>query len=258
MIGAVVGDVVGSAYERRTTKDKNFHMFRTSSRVTDDSVLTFAQMDYLLNGGDWAGTLKNWARNYPNAGYGQRFIEWAFGDTIRPYGSYGNGSAMRVSPVAWAFENEEEVLEAARESAAATHSHEEGIRGAQATALAIFLARKGYTKDQIRDRLEEEFGYDLSRTVEEIRPDYRWDVTCQGSVPESLISFLDSENYEDAIRNAVSLGGDADTMACIAGAVAEAFYGEVPEDLLKFGFSKMDDLQRKTLTEFYEKFVNNR
>lgn len=258
MLGAIVGDFVGSTYEfaRGGLKTKFFPLTPEGSQVTDDSVLTVAQMDQLLKAKDWVETLKSWTREYPRAGYGGNFRRWAMSDQRGPYQSWGNGSAMRVSPVGWAFEDEESVLQAARDSAVATHSHEEGIRGAQATALAIFLARKGATKATLKHRVAEFTGYDLERTLEAIRPGYVFDVSCQGSVPESLISFLESEDYEDAIRNAVSLGGDADTMACIAGAVAEAFYGPVPPELAATVWAEVPEAMQEVVREFYGRFAD--
>lgn len=257
MFGALVGDFVGSTYERGLdVKTKYFPLTPEGSRLTDDSVLTVAQMDQILSEKDWVDTLKSWTREYPGAGYGGNFIRWALGEQRSPYQSWGNGSAMRVSPVAWASEDEASVLQAARESAVVTHSHEEGIRGAQATALAILLARKGVPKPEIRRRLEEETGYDLGRSLDEIRPEYRFDVSCQGSVPESLISFLEGDDYEDVIRNAVSLGGDTDTMACIAGAVAEAFYGGVPAGLGLVVWEKTPERMRGVVRAFYERYAN--
>jgi ADP-ribosylglycohydrolase len=255
MLGAIAGDFVGSTYEfGGCIKTKFFPLTPTGSKVTDDSVLTVAQMEQILDEKDWVDTLKEWTREFPRAGYGGNFRRWAMSEQRSPYQSWGNGSAMRVSPVAWAHDDETSVLQAARASAVATHSHEEGIRGAQATALAIFLARKGASKEELKGRVEDVTGYDLGRTLEEIRPGYQFDVSCQGSVPESLISFLESEDFEDAIRNAVSLGGDTDTMACIAGGVAEAFYGRVPEDLGGVVWEAMPERMRGVVRRFYERF----
>lgn len=232
MMGAVAGDVIGSVYEHSAVKHTEFPLFQTHSRFTDDSVLTLATAEALLESREYGATYREFGRRYPRAGYGGTFLHWIFDETMGPYGSWGNGSAMRVSPVGWAFDSEADVLEAARASAAVTHDHPEGIRGAQAVALAVFLARSGAGKEQVRSEITSRFGYDLSHTVEEIRPDYRFDVSCQGSVPEALIAFLDSESSEDAVRLAISLGGDADTQAAIAGAVAEAYYGGVPAEIV--------------------------
>lgn len=224
MIGAIAGDIIGSVYENLRTKRKDFRLFTPVSTFTDDTVLTVAVADAILSGTDYGETIKAYARRHPMRGYGPRFLAWMVTPGTKPYNSFGNGSAMRISPVAYAFDSEEDVVREAEQSAACTHSHPEGIKGAQAVALAVFLARKGAGKDEIRQAVSGRFGYDLSRTVDGIRPGYRIDLTCQGSVPEAIIAFLDSESFEDAVRNAVSLGGDADTQACIAGAIAEAHY----------------------------------
>lgn len=229
MLGAIAGDIIGSVYEASPIKTKAFPLFQRGSRFTDDTVLTVAIADAILSGRSYADAIRGFGRRYPDAGYGGTFRRWLHTDDAGPYGSWGNGSAMRVSPVGFAFGSEDEVLEQARLSAAITHNHPEGIRGAQATALAVFLARTGHGKPVIRDRLVRGFGYDLERSVDDIRPNYGFDVSCQGSVPEAIIAFLDSDSVEDAIRNAVSLGGDSDTMACIAGGIAEAFHGDVPD-----------------------------
>lgn len=231
MLGAIGGDIIGSVYEGRPVKTTAFPLFSRRSRFTDDTVLTAATAHAILEDGDYAAAFKAFGRRYPDAGYGGTFFRWLFSEESRPYNSWGNGSAMRVSPVGLAFESEAEVLEEAERSAAVTHNHPEGIKGAQATALSVFLARKGAGRDEIRDAVSRRFGYDLARTVEAIRPAYRFDVSCQGSVPESIIAFLESGSYEDAVRKAVSLGGDSDTMACIAGGIAEAFYGGLPESI---------------------------
>lgn len=231
MLGAIAGDIIGSVYEASPIKTRAFPLFQSGSRFTDDTVLTVAIADAILSGRPYAQAVRDFGRRYPDAGYGGSFRRWLHIDDAGPYGSWGNGSAMRVSPVGFAFQTEDAVLEHARRSAAITHNHPEGIRGAQATALAVFLARTGHGKPAIRDRLVREFGYDLERSIDEIRPGYGFDVSCQGSVPEAIIAFLDSESLEDAIRNAVSLGGDSDTMACIAGGIAEAFHGGVADHI---------------------------
>ena len=229
MLGAIAGDIIGSVYERRPTKRPDFELFGPGSVFTDDSVLTVATAEVLLEGGDYAQAYRRWYRRHPDRGYGPGFVRWASLDDAGPYGSLGNGSAMRVSPVGWAFGSLDQVLREARRSAEVTHDHPEGIKGAQAVAAAVLLARMGTPREEIRSRLAGAFGYRLDRTVDRIRPGYRFDPTCPGSVPEALIAFLDSRGWEDAVRKAVSLGGDSDTLACIAGAVAEAFYGRVPE-----------------------------
>jgi ADP-ribosylglycohydrolase len=227
MIGAIAGDMIGAPYERSHIKRKDFEI--VVSGFTDDTVLTVAVADAILNKGDFARALKQYAQKYHDRGYGGSFRKWMWSWEDKPYGSFGNGSAMRVSPVGFAFDTEAEVLEQAKRSAEVTHNHPEGIKGAQAVALAIFMARNNASKDAIRDAMARRFGYAMDRTVDGIRPNYRFDVSCQGSVPESVIAFLESTSYEDAIKNAISLGGDADTMACIAGGIAQAFYKKIPE-----------------------------
>lgn len=229
MLGAIAGDIIGSVFEGSGFKDTDFPLFSARSTFTDDTVLTVAVAAVLLEGGDYASTLRRYGRKYPDRGYGGSFYQWLHDDSLGPYNSWGNGSAMRVSAVGYAADTLEEVLSEAQRSAAVTHNHPQGVRGAQATALAVFLARRGASKSELRHELGARFGYDLDRSVDQIRPGYTFDVSCQGSVPEAIICFLDSSDLESAIRLAVSLGGDADTMACIAGGVAEAFYGGVPD-----------------------------
>ncbi|MDO5567318.1 MAG: ADP-ribosylglycohydrolase family protein [Planctomycetia bacterium] len=229
MIGAIIGDMVGSVYEWRSIKSTQFDLFCYKSRFIDDSVMTIATADVLLNGLDYAESYNKWGRLYFNAGYGRSFLKWIRASVKQPYNSFGNGSAMRVSPVGWMFDTLEDTLAEAERSAECTHNHPDGIAGAKAVAGAIFLARSGKSKDDIRMFIEQEFQYDLSRSIESIRPDYSFDVTCPGSVPEAIIAFLESANFESAIRLAVSLGGDSDTQACIAGSIAEAFYKDIPD-----------------------------
>lgn len=231
MIGAIAGDIIGSVYERRPIKTKDFPLFGPMSRFTDDTVLTVAIADAIISGRPYLASVCRIGRRHPHAGYGGTFIRWLFSSTPKPYNSWGNGAAMRVSPVGFAFRSEADVLRHAEMSAAISHNHPEGIKGAQATALAVFLARRGMRKEAIRARITRDYGYHLNRTVEEIRPTYAFDISCQGTVPEAIIAFLDSDSYEDAVRNAVSLGGDSDTLACIAGGIAEAFYGEIPKTI---------------------------
>jgi ADP-ribosylglycohydrolase len=227
MIGAIAGDIIGSVYEHRPIKTKAFPLFDPRCRFTDDSVLTVAVADSVLTGRPYLESMRDIGRRYPDAGYGGAFIHWLHSPDPRPYNSWGNGSAMRVSPVGFAFATEEEVLHQAQKTAEISHNHPEGIKGAQATALAVFLARTVHDKENIRRQIGQRFDYDLDRTVDDIRPGYTFEVSCQRTVPEAIIAFLDSQSYEDALRNAVSLGGDSDTLACIAGAIAEAFYGAV-------------------------------
>lgn len=231
MWGAIVGDVVGSAYERAGLKSVDFELFTGESRFTDDTVLTVAVADALLSGRDYGQALADYGRRYFEAGFSSRFRSWILSGGKAWNDSWGNGSAMRVSPVGWAFETVEEVLAEAERSAAVSHGHPEGIRAAQAVASSVFLARKGADREELKAFVEARFGYDLSRSLDAIRPTYRFSAAAAESVPEALCAFLESTDYEDALRRAVSLGGDADTQAAIAGAVAEAFYGAVPEPL---------------------------
>jgi ADP-ribosylglycohydrolase len=229
IIGAVAGDIIGSVYEFQNVKTTDFRLFSSASNFTDDSVLTFATMDSLINKTGYEKSYLEYGRKYPDAGYGGRFYYWLFGNNPAPYNSWGNGSAMRVSPVGWVFDSLEEVLLQAKRSAEVTHNHPEGIKGAQAAAAAVFMARTGKSKDEIKIYIGKNFGYNLNRTIKNIRPGYQFDESCQGSVPEAIIAFLESVNYEDAVRLAVSLGGDSDTIACITGGIAEAFYKEIPD-----------------------------
>lgn len=233
MIGAIAGDIIGSVYEFGRMKTKDFDVFTRGSRFTDDSVLTVALADAIMKGEDYAAAMRRIGRNYPASGYGTHFYCWLMDDQAGPYDSWGNGSAMRVSPVGFAFDDEETVLAEAARTAVVSHNHPEGIKGAQATALAVFLARKGRDREEIRAAIQGRFGYDLDRTVDEIRPDYAFNESCLRTVPEAIIAFQESTSYEDAVRNAISLGGDSDTLACIAGGIAQAHYGGVPGFILE-------------------------
>ena len=240
MYGAILGDMIGAPYEfDRGGKTKIFPLFSRESRFTDDSVMTVAVAESLIDAKGKSdeelrtaliASMQKWGRRYPDAGYGGMFKRWLRADDPQPYGSYGNGSAMRVSPAGWLYKTLEETRRIARMTAEVTHNHPEGIKGAEATASAIFLARKGRDKDEIREYITAEFGYDLTRTIDEIRPGYHHVESCQETVPEAITAFLEGEDFEDVIRTAVSLGGDCDTLTCIAGGIAEAFYG-VPEEL---------------------------
>lgn len=232
MTGAIAGDIIGSVYEFDNIKTTDFPLFTNESDYTDDTIMTVAVADWLLNGGDLAKVMQRYGHEYPypTGGYGGRFSGWLREKDPQPYNSWGNGSAMRVSAVGWMFDSLEKTLEVAKETAVVTHNHPEGIKGAQATAAAIYLARTGKSKQDIKLYIETTFSYDLGRTCDEIRPFYRFNESCQGTVPEAIIAFLDSSDFENAIRLAVSLGGDSDTLACITGGIAEAFYG-IPEDI---------------------------
>lgn len=232
MLGAIAGDIIGSAYEFNNTKRTDFELFTPRSQFTDDTVLTIAIADCILSARDYKSVIREYGRRYTGVGYGSMFQEWLYSAGSTPYNSFGNGSAMRVSPVGFAFDMIEKVLEEAKKSAEVTHNHPEGIKGAQATATAVFLARKGENKRNIKKHIEEKFGYNLNQTLKEIRPNYKFDESCQGSVPEAIIAFLESKDYEDAVRKAISLGGDSDTLACITGGIAEAYYKKIPTSIL--------------------------
>jgi ADP-ribosylglycohydrolase len=254
MLGAIAGDIIGSPYEGHPAKSFDFELFTSQSRPTDDTVLTVAVADCILNGKEYAATIKEYGRRYPDIGYGGMFLKWLWNDNIAPYNSFGNGSAMRVSPVGFAFTSMDMVLKEAERSAAVTHNHPEGIKGAQAIAAAIFLARSGNSKEQIREYVEESFGYDLHQTLDEIRPWYRFDETCQGSVPQSIIAFLESNDYEDAVRKAVSLGGDSDTLACMTGGIAQAYYNDIPSYIINRTKKLLDEELTVVIDEFYERY----
>ena len=253
MLGAIIGDIVGSPYESYNIKTKNFKLVQNRSRFTDDTVMTVAVADALMVAKETGFlddensvkallvmAMHHGGQTYIHAGYGGRFKAWLVNDEIEPYGSYGNGSAMRVSPAGWIADDIETTRKIARWTAEVTHNHPEGIKGAEAIASAIFMARSYKSKDEIKDYIMREFGYDLKRTCKSIRPRYEFDVSCQGSVPEAIIAFLDGHDFEDVIRNAVSLGGDSDTIAAMAGSIAEAFYG-VPDELTDRCMQKLPD-----------------
>jgi len=225
MLGAIIGDIVGSRYEGRPIKTKRFPLFGDGCCFTDDTVCSLAIAEALMSGGDFAASLRSFARRFPDAGYGGRFIEWFRSDDAGPYNSLGNGSAMRVAAIAYVAREPAEVLLLAERSARVTHNHPAGVAGAQATALAIWLARRRDKPAAIRAAITDRFGYDLSQSVDRIRGSYGYDVTCAGTVPQALTCALEATDFEDALRNAVSLGGDSDTLACIAGGVAEALFG---------------------------------
>lgn len=273
MLGSILGDIAGSVYEFNNIKTVEFDLLGLGTDYTDDSILTVAVADWLLNdtlGKDrLAFTIRQYVKKYPSpmGSYGTRFIQWAHGDIYKPYNSWGNGSAMRVSPVGWAFDTLEKTEEVAKLTAEITHNHPEGIKGAQATAAAIFLARTLATKSEIKTYIENTYGYNLSRTCDDIRPTYGFNESCQGTVPEAIIAFLDSVDFESAIRLAVSLGGDSDTLACITGGIAEAFYGmdyNLPESTNAFNnriyfkeivLRKLPNDLSDVVKEFYNRFV---
>ena len=253
MFGAICGDVIGSRFEGNNIKTKEFELFDESCTYTDDSVMTIAVANALHSyrenrsisqfTEEVASQMRYLGQKYPSAGYGGNFYRWLMDESMGPYNSFGNGSAMRVSPVAWVAGSVEEAEMLAQASAEPTHNHPEGIKGAKATAAAIFLARSGKSKKEIRDYIEEHY-YKLDFALDEIRKDYVFDVTCQGSVPQAIVAFLESESFEDAIRNAISIGGDSDTIGAITGSIAEAFYGGVPGEIRTKALSYLDDTLR--------------
>jgi ADP-ribosylglycohydrolase len=252
ILGAIAGDIIGSEREFQDPpcKTTDFELFQDGSNFTDDSILTIATMDVLNRGmGNYAETYKKFGNKYPSS-YGESFFEWLASDSLEPYNSYGNGSGMRVSPIGWAYNTIEETLAEAKKSAECTHSHPEGIKGAQAIAAAVYLARTGSTKEQIKKYVENTFKYNLDFTCDEIRPNYDFDTTCQGSVPESIVAFLESSDYESAVRLAVSLGGDTDTQAAMAGAIAEAYYKEIPEYITSKVIDMLTGEQLKIIQKF--------
>lgn len=252
MIGAVAGDIIGSIYEHNPIKTEDFPLFQPHSRFTDDTVMSLAAARAIMQDSNYGLEMKILGQLFPDAGYGGNFRKWLNEKEIIPYNSWGNGSAMRVSPVGFAFNTSEEVLQEARVSAEVSHDHPEGIKGAQAVALAILMARQGASKGEIRSNLTASFFYDLDRTIEEIKHAYHFDVSCMGSVPEAIIAFLDSTDYESAIRKAVSLGGDSDTQACIAGAIAEAYYKSIPPIIIM----EVKRILPRILWEILEEFEN--
>ena len=252
IIGAVIGDVIGSVFEWNNVKTTNFDLFNPKCDFTDDTVLTIAVADSILNKKDFAKTIWEYGRKYRGRGYGGSFRKWLQEDDLKPYGSFGNGSAMRASAVGFAFNDIETVMEVAKQSAEVTHNHPEGIKGAQATATAIFLARQGKSKKEIKDYITQTFDYNLDFTLDEIRPTYKFDVTCQGSVPQSIVAFLESSDFESAIRLAISIGGDSDTIACITGGIASAFYEQIPTEIMNFVVDRLPSEYIEIMNRFDE------
>lgn len=255
ILGAIAGDIIGSVYEFRSTRNYNFEMFDDRMRPTDDTVMTIAVADWIMHDAgltedSLAKTMRKWGNRYPRAGYGRSFNMWLNQENAGPYNSWGNGSAMRVSPVGFAFDTLERTLSVAKATAIVTHNHPEGIKGAQATAAAIFLARTGKTKEEIKKYITDTFGYDLDRHCAYIRLHYRFEISCQETVPQSVCAFLDSKDYESALRETISLGGDADTMGAITGGIAAAYYKEMPDKIYEFAMSKLDDDMKSVVEEF--------
>lgn len=256
IIGAICGDIIGSWYEFCSTKRLDFELFTNRSQFTDDTVCSIAIVDAIMNGNDFVGKLKYWCRKYPKAGYGGNFNWWFRQEHPQPYNSWGNGSAMRVSAVGASAKSIDEVLLLAESSAIVSHNHPEGIKGAQATALAIYLALDGCAKEEIKEQIEIRFGYDLSRKYADIRPRYTFDVSCQGSVPEAIIAFLESSDYESAVRMAVAYGGDADTQAAITGCIAAAYYGEIPDLILTECLNRLPPDIKEVIAKFDKLYSN--
>ncbi|RMG48273.1 MAG: ADP-ribosylglycohydrolase family protein [Acidobacteria bacterium] len=254
MLGVIAGDIIGSPYEGGHAPARGFPLFPPEARFTDDTVLAVAVAWAILEGRDYGEALRLWGRRYPHAGYGSAFLSWLSAEDPRPYGSFGDGSAMRVAPVGWAGCDLDEVIDEAGRSAAPTHDHPEGIRGAQATAGALFLARTGHNKAEVRAFLEQRFGYDLSASLEEVRARGAIRPICREAVPAAAICFLDARDFEDAVRKAVSLGGDTDTVAAIAGALAEAFHGGVPAPIQRESLARLPHPLRETAVRFARRF----
>ncbi|MFO7840507.1 MAG: ADP-ribosylglycohydrolase family protein [Desulfosalsimonadaceae bacterium] len=254
MLGAIAGDIIGSVYEHQPIKSADFPLFQSRSRFTDDTVLTVAVADAIVKNNDYKSALKTYGQAFPDAGFGMLFFNWLFSPDSAPYNSWGNGSAMRVSPVGFAFDNTDTVLAEAEKSAAVTHNHPEGIAGAQAVALAVYLAKNGTEKEWIRREIERRFGYDLQRSLDAIRPGYSFDVSCRGSVPEAIIAFLESADVEDALRKAVSLGGDSDTIASMTGGIAQAYYKKIPEWIVKKVYSHLPEAFIPVIEDFNRRF----
>jgi ADP-ribosylglycohydrolase len=250
MIGAIAGDIIGSVYEHYPIKTKNFPLFHPRCCFTDDTVLTIAIAKAILDDRNYLKAVLQLGRKYSHAGYGGSFMRWLQSNKPTPYNSWGNGSAMRVSPVGFAFNTIDTVLKEAALTAEISHNHPEGVKGAQATALAVFLARTTKDKSRIRSEVVKRFGYDLNRSLEDIRPTYRFDISCQGTVPQAVIAFLEADSFEDAVRNAISLGGDSDTLACITGGIAEAYYGFIAPHIV----AKVKDHLTAELWKITEQF----
>lgn len=254
IIGAVIGDVIGSVFEWNNIKKTDFDLFNPKCDFTDDTVLTIAVADCILNKKDFAKTIWEYGRKYRGRGYGGSFRNWLQEDDLKPYGSFGNGSAMRASAVGFAYNDIETIMEVAKQSAEVTHNHPEGIKGAQATATSIFLSRQGKSKQEIKDYITQTFDYNLDFTLDEIRPTYKFDVTCQGSVPQAIVAFLESSDFENAIRLAISIGGDSDTIACITGGIASAFYKHIPTEIMNFVVDKLPNEYIEIMNKFDEHY----
>lgn len=249
MIGAIAGDIIGSRFEYKPNKTKDFELFSKECDFTDDSVLTVAIADSILRGRNYTKNLRSYCLKYPLRDYGDEFMRWAKSGSDIPHRSNGNGSAMRVSPIGNYFDTLDDVLKNSKESAKITHHHVEGIKGAQATASAIFLAKQKKDKQKIKEYISETFGYKLDESIDSIRKWYKYDGSCQGTVPQAITSFLEAKDFEDAIRNAISIGGDSDTLACIAGSIAEPYYG-IPKEIRNFVEKKLDPQLMSVVRKF--------
>jgi ADP-ribosylglycohydrolase len=255
VIGNVIGDCIGSVYEWKDVEVYDFEILGDGTDYTDDSVMTFATCSAILNNKDYGECYKDFGQRYPGRGYGGMFQTWLDSPSSNaPFNSFGNGSAMRVSPIGYAFDDPKKVLEEAKKSAECTHNHPEGIKGAQATALAVYMARVGKPKEEIKRVIAKGFGYDLNRTLAEIAPVYKFDATCQGSVPEAIICFLESDSFIDAIKKAIRLNGDSDTLACITGGIAQAFYKEIPRDIAQKVAEMLPEEFQNIIRDFYKTF----
>lgn len=255
MLGAIIGDIVGSVFEWHNHLSTDFPLFIKSSTFTDDSVLTFATAKAILDGLDYTQTYQDFSRRYPGRGYGGNFGQWIHSDNPQPYNSFGNGSAMRISPVGFVYDNVGATLQEAKRSAEVTHNHPEGIKGAQAVALAMLRAREKWSFYDIKEELSTRFGYSLESTLDQIRPAYQFNETCQGSVPEAITAFLESTSYEDAIRKAISIGGDSDTIACIAGGIAQAYYGNLPDLIAREAKQRLPEEFLEILDRFETRYL---
>ena len=257
IIGSIAGDIIGSTYEWNNVKKTSINLFTSVSDFTDDTVLTVAVADCLLHKKDFATTLQRYGRQFYGKGYGAHFKKWVQSDKPIPYNSCSNGSAMRVSPIGFAYNNLEKVIKVAKQSAEITHDHPEGIKGAQAIAAAVFLAKIGKSKQEIKQYIESTFLYNLNFTLDSIRPTYCFDISCQGSVPQAIVAFLESSDYENAIRLAISIGGDSDTIACMTGGIAAAYYKNIPSEIIEFVNSKIPDEFIDIINKFEIKFCSD-
>lgn len=256
MIGTIIGDILGSPYEYKKEFDgENIKFKNKNQKFTDDTILTIAIMDSIINKIEYKENIIKYSLNFKERdyGYGSAFYEWMLSKDHKPYNSFGNGSAMRVSAIGYYFKTLDEVLEEAKKSAEVTHNHPEGIKGAQAIASAIFLAKNKFSKNDIKNFIQTNFEYDLNRKLKDIKEDYKFNAICQTTVPEAIIAFLDSKNYKSAIYNAISLRGDTDTLAAMAGGIAEAYYGinSIPSKFIKLMNKKIDKNFQKTILKFY-------